>query len=235
MTDKIIEIDNLHKRYFLTKALNGVNLKVNSGVILGLLGPNGSGKSTLLKIIGGLVHPSAGTVSVNGQKPSVRIKKDVAYLPEIDYLYSWMTVAETIRFIAGFYSDWQDVRAKELLSLMDLDPKQKVGHLSKGKRALLKLLLVLSRKSPLVLLDEPLSGIDPPTRARIIRTIVGEYRMGEQTIILSTHQVGETEAIFDEVAFLNQGKVALHESAENLRNQYSCSMNDLWEKVYQEC
>lgn len=230
--DNIVEINNLHKRYFLTKALNGVDLQIKRGVIVGLLGPNGSGKSSLLKIIGGLVHPTAGKVLINGEKPSVRAKARVAYLPEIDYLYSWMTVKEIIGFVAAFYDDWEQERAQELLKLMGLELQHKVGNLSKGKRALLKLLLVLSRKASLVLLDEPLSGIDPPSRAKIIQAIVGEYRVGEQTIILSTHQVGETESIFDEVVFLHNGKVALKDSAENLRAQNNCSMNDLWERVY---
>jgi ABC-2 type transport system ATP-binding protein len=232
LVDNIIEINALHKSYFLAKALNGVNLQIKRGVILGLLGPNGSGKSSLLKIIAGLVHPTSGKIMVNGKKPSSHTKAEIAYLPEIDYLYSWMTVKETIDFIAAFYYDWQQERAKELLLLMGLELRQKVGNLSKGKRALLKLLLVLSRKTPLVLLDEPLSGIDPPSRSRIISAIVSEYRMGEQTIILSTHQVGETEAIFDEVVYLRDGKVALHDAAENLRINNNSSINDLWERVY---
>ncbi len=230
--DNIVEINKLHKRYFLTKALNGVDLQIRRGVIVGLLGPNGSGKSSLLKIIGGLVHPTAGKVLINGEKPSIRTKATVAYLPEIDHLYSWMTVKDTISFVAAFYKDWEPERAHELLELIGLELQQKVGNLSKGKRALLKLLLVLSRKAPLVLLDEPLSGIDPPSRAKIIQAIVSEYRVGEQTIILSTHQVGETESIFDEVIFLNNGQVALYDLAENLRAQNNCSMNDLWERVY---
>lgn len=234
VADNLVEIQALRKRYFLAHALNGVDLQVKRGVILGLLGPNGSGKSSLLKIMAGLVSPSSGMVAINGSSPSRLTKAQVAYLPEVDCLYGWMTVRETIDFVASFYRDWLPERAVTLLGLMGLEPRQKVGYLSKGKRALLKLLLAFSRRADLVLLDEPLSGIDPPTRAKILAAIVSEYRMGEQTIILSTHEVSEAESIFDEVVYLREGRVALMGAAETLRAEHGCSINDLWEKVVGE-
>lgn len=228
----LVEIKDLKKFYFRKHALDGITLNIKKGYILGLLGPNGSGKSTLLKIITGLVRPSSGQVLINGSAPSYQTKAQVAYLPEVDHLYAWMSVAEIIDFVAAFYQDWQPERAAQMLEIMKLDSKQKVRTLSKGQRAQLKLLLTLSRKVPLVLLDEPLSGIDPPSRARIISSIVNEYRAGEQTIIISTHQVGETETIFDEVLFLREGQIALQDSAENLRQQHGVSIQDLWGRVY---
>lgn len=233
VADNLVKIQALRKRYFFAQALNGVDLQVKRGVILGLLGPNGSGKSSLLKIMAGLVRPSSGTVSINGAIPSRFTKAHVAYLPEVDYLYGWMTVREIIDFVAAFYRDWQPERADAMLRLMGLELHQKVGHLSKGKRALLKLLLAFSRRADLVLLDEPLSGIDPPTRAKILAAIVSEYRVGEQTIILSTHEVSEAESVFEEVVYLREGRVALQGAAEALREEHGCSINDLWEKVYQ--
>ncbi|MBC7106115.1 MAG: ABC transporter ATP-binding protein, partial [Firmicutes bacterium] len=187
----IVEIDGLHKTYFRTRALSGIDLKLERGLIFGLLGPNGSGKSTLLKTIAGLVRPTSGRVLVDGQKPSAATRALVAYLPETDHLYPWMTVRETLDFVSAFHADWEASRAAALLAFMELDAARRVGDLSKGQRARLKLVLALSRRAPLVLLDEPLSGIDPPSRARIIRAVVGEYRLGEQTIVLSTHQVKE--------------------------------------------
>lgn len=228
----IVEIDNLHKTYFRTRALNGINLKLERGLIFGLLGPNGSGKSTLLKTIAGLVRPTSGRVLVDGQTPSAATKALVSYLPEADHFYSWMTVRETLDFVSAFYADWEEQRATELLAFMELDAARRVGDLSKGQRARFKLVLALSRRAPLVLLDEPLSGIDPPSRARIIRAIVGEYRLGEQTIILSTHQVKEAEGVFDRVIFLRDGRMALCEAAENLRAKHGCSVQELWERVY---
>jgi ABC-2 type transport system ATP-binding protein len=228
----IVEIDGLYKTYFRTRALNGVDLKLERGLIFGLLGPNGSGKSTLLKTIAGLVRPTSGRVLVNGQTPSVATRAMVAYLPETDHLYSWMTVREMLEFVSAFYADWDAQRAAALLAFMELDAGQRVGDLSKGQRARLKLVLALSRSAPLVLLDEPLSGIDPPSRARIIRSVVGEYRLGEQTIVFSTHQVKEAEGVFDRVVFLREGRVALCETAEKLRADHRCSVQDLWERVY---
>lgn len=228
----IVELQDVRKRYSRAKALDGITLNIKRGQILGLLGPNGSGKSTLLKTISGLVFPDSGDVLVEGQRPSYRTKAKVAFLPEIDYLYSWMTVKEIIDFVASFYSDWQVERAEELVKSLNIEKDQKIGNLSKGQRARLKLLLALSRNVPLVLLDEPLSGIDPPSRASIISSVVTEYRAGEQTIIFSTHEVRESESVFDDVVFLHKGKLKLYDSAENLRSQYGCSIQDLWRKVY---
>lgn len=228
----IVEIDGLCKTYFRARALNGVDLRIERGLILGLLGPNGSGKSTLLKSIAGLVRPTAGRVLIDGRPPSAATRALVAYLPEIDHLYAWMTVRETLDFVSAFYADWDAGRAAELLGAMELDAAQRVGDLSKGQRARLKLVLALARRAPLVLLDEPLSGIDPPSRARILSAIVGEYRLGEQTVILATHAVAEAEGLFDRVLFLREGRVALYGAAENLRAGHGCSIQDLWERVY---
>lgn len=228
----LLEIRDLKKNYYGTAALKGVSLKIRKGMILGLLGPNGSGKSTLLKAVAGLVRPSSGSIMINGVKPSFQTKADVAYLPEIDHLYAWMTVREIMGFVAAFYPDWEMERAMESLRQLNLNPGQKVGSLSKGQRAQLKLLLALARRVPLILLDEPLSGIDPPSRANIIQMLITGYRDGEQTIICSTHQVGEMEGIFDEVLFLRDGEVALWDSAEKLRQEHGCSIQDLWGRVY---
>jgi ABC-2 type transport system ATP-binding protein len=162
----------------------------------------------------------------------VHNKQHIAYLPEIDNLYGWMTVKETLRFLSGFYRDWQEEKATEMLLTMELDGKQMVRNLSKGMRARLKLIAALSRKVPLVLLDEPFSGIDPSSRAKIIRSIISEFQSDEQTILLSTHSVNESEPMFDDVIFLQQGRIKIYDSAENLRSAYGCSLENIWEKVY---
>ncbi len=228
----MIELKGVSKRYLLKQALTDIDLQIKKGSIVGLLGPNGSGKSTLLKMAAGLIYPSSGTIRVHGREPDVHNKNQVAYLPEIDHLYGWMTVTETLRFISSFYSDWQADKAAEMLVTMDLDGSQKVKNLSKGMRARLKLIAALSRNVPLVLLDEPFSGIDPPSRSKIIRSIINEYESGEQTIVLSTHSVNESEPMFDDVIFLHNGRVKIYDSAENLRSAYGCSLENIWEKVY---
>ncbi|HZG58403.1 ABC transporter ATP-binding protein [Paenibacillus sp.] len=228
----MIEMQGVHKRYLLKKALTDVDLRIRRGAIVGLLGPNGSGKSTMLKMLAGLIYPTSGTILVNGRKPDVRNKSQIAYLPEIDHLYGWMTVGETLKFLSGFYADWQDEKAAELLQTMELDAGQKVRHLSKGLRARLKLIGAFARQAPLVLLDEPFSGIDPSSRAKIIRSILAEFQSGEQTIVLSTHSLKEAEPMFDDVIFLQHGQVVHCEPAERLRAEYGCSLENIWEKVY---
>ena len=228
----VIEMTGIHKRYLLKHALKGIDLRIQRGTIVGLLGPNGSGKSTLLKMLAGLIYPTSGLIRVNGREPDVRNKAHIAYLPEIDNLYGWMTVKETLGFVASFYRDWETDKAAHMLDAMELDPKQKVRNLSKGMRARLKLIVALSRNVPLVLLDEPFSGIDPSSRAAIIRSIIREFRSDEQTIVLSTHSVKESEPMFDDVVFLRDGQVHTHDTAENLRTEYGCSLENLWEKVY---
>ncbi|MFK7692065.1 ABC transporter ATP-binding protein [Paenibacillus sp. HJGM_3] len=228
----MIELEGIHKRYLLKHAVNGIDLQIRKGSIVGLLGPNGSGKSTLLKMLAGLIYPTSGSIRVNGREPDVRNKTQIAYLPEIDHLYGWMTVKETLRFISGFYGDWQARKAAELLETMELEEKMKVRNLSKGQRARLKLIAALSRDVPLVLLDEPFSGIDPSSRAKIIRSIIQQFQSDEQTIVLSTHSLNESEPMFDDVIFLQNGRVKLYDTAENLRSDFGCSLENIWEKVY---
>jgi ABC-2 type transport system ATP-binding protein len=228
----MIELKDIHKKYLLKKAISGIDLQIKKGTIVGLLGPNGSGKSTLLKMMAGLIYPTSGTILVGGRRPDVHNKQHVAYLPEIDNLYGWMTVKETLKFISGFYKDWQAERAAEMLVKMELDENQKVRNLSKGMRARLKLIAALSRNVPLILLDEPFSGIDPSSRAKIIRSIISEFQSDEQTILLSTHSVNESEPMFDDVIFLQNGQVTIFDSTENLREKYGCSLENIWEKVY---
>ncbi len=228
----IVEITELKKRYLRVTALDGINLRITTGKIWGLLGPNGSGKSTLLKCIAGLVRPDSGMIRINNLPPLRHTKADIAFMPEIDNLYRWMTVGEAIRFIATFYDDWQVEREKELLEFMKLDPNYKVGALSKGMRARLKLVLILARNAKLILLDEPLSGIDPASRDRIVEGVVRQFRNEVQTMVLSTHEVDETERIFDSVVFLSEGQVYLVDEAEELRLKHNKSINELFKEVY---
>lgn len=228
----IVEFDAVTKRYGKTRALSELTIAIERGLITGLLGPNGSGKSTMLKLIAGLVQPTGGTVLVDGERPSLKAKVKIAYLPEIDYLYGWMSVAETIRFISSFYADWDVKRAEALLDFMHLPADTAVGRLSRGMRARLKLVLAMARNAELVLLDEPLSGIDPPSRSKIIRAIAGEYRSGKQTIVFSTHEVMESESVFDKVMLLDEGRLKLTGNADDVRQEHGKSIQDLLEEVY---
>jgi ABC-2 type transport system ATP-binding protein len=222
----------LRKKYPKVEALKGVDLALPQGEIWGLLGPNGSGKSTLLKCIIGLVKPDGGEIKILGQVPSRRTKAQIAFVPEVENLYRWMTVRQAIDFTASFYEDWDEGRIPGLLEFMGLDPDKKVSSLSKGMRARLKLILALARKAPLLLLDEPFSGIDPASRDRIVEGIVRQFKSEEQSMIISTHAVGDTEQLFDGVVFLDEGTVSLQGNAEDLRDQYGKSINDLFKEVF---
>lgn len=232
MQDNLVKAENLAKAYFRAKALDGVSFELQRGSILGLLGPNGAGKSTLLKIIAGLVKPTYGRILVDGRVPSRETKELVAYLPEIDHLYGWMTVRETLDFVSSFHSDWSKEREAGLLGAMGLDPLQQVGKLSKGLRARLKIILAMSRQAQLVLLDEPLSGIDVPSRAKIIRAIISEFRSDEQTVVMSTHDVADAENIFDTVLLMDKGKLRLFSDVDSIRAERGVSIQGLMEEEY---
>lgn len=227
-----VVLENVSKRFGRKQAIAELSYTIREGTILALLGPNGSGKSTLLKLIAGLYHPDSGRILIDGERPSPKTKARLAYMPEIDYLYSWMSVRQILDYVGGFYRDWDRDRARELVEFMGLDPDAKVGKLSKGMRARLKITVAMSRSAGLVLLDEPLSGIDPPSRSKVLRAIVSEYRVGSQTIVMSTHDVAESESLFEEVLFIREGRVALAGEAERLREERGKSVRDLFEEVY---
>jgi len=233
MSEPLLDITGLTKRYGATLALDSLDLSLAGGTILGLVGPNGSGKSTLLKTIAGLLHPTSGEVRVFGLRPGRATKERTAYLPEVDCLHRDSSVQGMLGYVSAFCRDWSRERAGSLLSFMGLDPDARVAGLSKGMRARLKLVLALARTAPLVLLDEPLSGIDPSSRGRIVQAIIREYRTERQTLVFSTHEIHHAEPIFDQVLFLEKGRIRLLGEAEDLREQHSCSLEELFQEVYE--
>lgn len=228
----MIEFINVNKTFRKTKALDELNLKIEPGKIIGLLGPNGSGKSTSLKMIAGLNRPDSGEILISGKKPCIDTKKDIAYLPEIDYLHSNMNIKQMSEFISSFYSDWDFNKYKELLKFLNLEENMIIGKVSKGMRAKIKLLLAFSRNAKIILLDEPLSGIDILTREEIIEAVIRDYREGEQTIIFSTHEISETENIFEDVIFMEKGKVKLSGNVDDIKMQYNMSLREVMKEVY---
>lgn len=228
----VVEFHDVKKKFRRVDALEGVTLTLPEGRIIGLLGPNGSGKSTFLKLIAGVYRPTSGSVTIDGEAPSFRTKAKVAYLPEIDYLYGWMSVAQIIGYVRPFYPDWDDEKARELLAFLELPEDARVSRLSKGMRARLKILLAMARHAEVILLDEPLSGIDPPSRTRVMSVLVSHFRSERQTVVMSTHDVVEAESLFDQVLFLRKGRVALFGDAEALREERGTSIKDLFEEVY---
>ena len=226
-----IQLTGIHKRYFRSHALRGIDVSIDKGKIVGLLGPNGAGKSTLLKICAGLVSPTSGKARVLGQDISTATKGMTAYIPDIDTFYSWMTVRQAIAFENSMFDDFVITDAMDLVRELKLDPDNKISSLSRGQRGRLKLVLAMSRRAELVLMDEPLSGIDPPSRTAILETIADRYRAGEQTIIISTHEVLESEKLFEDVIFLSEGRIVLSGEADRLRAERGKSLNEIFREV----
>jgi len=227
----MIEFKNVSKSFGSTVALNDVSLVFPRGKIIGLFGPNGAGKSTSIKLIMGLNRPDRGEVRVDGENPQNK-KQDMAYLPEIDHLYPWMNIAQAADFTRTFYADWDEAKYRELIKFLNLQEDMKISKISKGQRAKTKLLLTVSRRAPYLLMDEPLSGIDILTREEIINTLIRDYREGEQTIIISTHEIAEVESLVDEVIFLDRGQIKLSGNAEDLRVKRNMSLVELMKEAF---
>ncbi|MFA6111714.1 MAG: ABC transporter ATP-binding protein [Candidatus Latescibacterota bacterium] len=227
----MIELEQVTKRYFLTKALKGISLRIDGGRVVGILGENGSGKSTLLKILAGVTRATSGEVRLFSEPVSRKTRAFTSYLPEINPFYDWMRVTEQLEFLSAFYPGWDPIKQAELLSLMALSGDAKVGELSRGQQARLKVVAAFAWPSRLVLMDEPLGSIDPPSRKRIVKALFDQYRVGEQTVLVSTHLVDEVEEVVEEVIYLRQGEVALQGNADQLRQERGKSLLDLFEEV----
>lgn len=219
-----IKLNDVTKKYGAEKALNSVTLHFEPGKIYGLLGPNGSGKSTTLKLITGLVYPNSGTVSVLQEKVTRRISKRVAYLTELDMFYDSFTTGKMIDFYNSQFPDFDREKAFQLLQEMELSTDKKIKQLSKGNRGRLKLVLTLARDVPVVLLDEPFSGLDPMVRDSIVKSLLTYINFEEQTVIIATHEIDEIEPIMDEVVAIYNGDIIGHENVETLREEQGLSV-----------
>ena len=228
---EIVRCNDLTKKYDKFTALNHIHFTLESGKIVGLLGPNGSGKTTLIKLLNGLLTPSEGEIFIAGQKIGVETKKLVAYLPDNSYLNSWMTVEQIVAYFADFYEDFCPERAYEMLARLDIAPERKLKTLSKGNKEKVCLILVMSRKARLYVLDEPIAGVDPAARDYVISTILNNYNP-EATVIISTHLIADIEQILDEVLFLQNGQLLLQKTVDQIREENGKSVDELFREVF---
>ena len=227
----ILECNNLTKTYAGVTALDHVDLAIDPGRIVGLLGPNGSGKTTLIKLAAGLLQPTQGQILIDGKKPSPETNAVLSYLPERIALSQWIKVTQVLDFFCDFYHDFDRSAAEAMLAQLQIAPNQVLKQMSKGTKEKVQLILAMSRKAKLYLLDEPIGGVDPATRDYILHTILSNYNP-EAAVIISTHLIGDVEQILDEVVFLSRGQIALHDSCEAIREQQGKSVDQLFREVF---
>ena len=226
-----IEIENLTKRFGDLTALDNINISLEKGQIVGLLGPNGSGKTTLIKILNGLLTPTEGSAKINGMEPGVGTKKVVAYLPDRNALPDYMTTDQLMDLYGDFFADFNRLKAESMVDDLGIDRKQQMKKMSKGTKEKLQLCLVMARDAEVYLLDEPIGGVDPATRDYILRTIISNYNE-DAVVIISTHLIADIESVLDDVIFLKAGKVELHRSAEEIREETGESVDQLFREVF---
>lgn len=229
--EPILECTDLTKKYGSKYALYNLNLSLERGQIVGLLGPNGSGKTTLIKLANSLLHATSGQILINGAEPGVETKEIVSYLPDRNYLSKHMRVDEIIAYYNTFYDNFSMDRAVKMTDALDIDRHARLSSLSKGTLEKVQLILVMSRKAQLYILDEPIGGVDPAARDYILQTILTNYDKNA-TVLISTHLISDIENILDHVVFLKEGQVILNASVDEIRTQHGKSVDTLFREVF---
>lgn len=230
---ELLKIENLWKRYNLKTVLQDLSATISEGKIIGLVGDNGSGKTTLLKMIAGLRYPSKGTITIEGQKVGIETKKTVSFMPDSPVFDEWMTIKDAVVFYRDFYSDFDFHQAMDLIAEFKMPLEEHIVALSKGGVEKLQLILTFSRQAKLYILDEPLGGIDLVSRKHVLDLILKFYRE-DCTILISTHLIEEIENIFDEVIFLKDGTIILHENVEEIRFHHGKAVHELFREVFEQ-
>ena len=227
----IVQISGLNKSYGYKQIIKDMNLNLEGGKIIGLLGPNGSGKSTLIKILGGVLKPDSGNVTIDGKQIGIDTKRIVSYLPERTYLSPSMKVREAISMFADFYEDFRTERAEEMLNRLNINLNDTIKSLSKGTREKVQLVLVMSRDALVYLLDEPMGGVDPAAREYILKTILSNYNENA-CVIISTHLISDVEKVLDQVLFIQNGNVILNSTVDEIRDEKKESVDALFREVF---
>ena len=227
----ILTCKGLSKRFGGTQALDQVDITIEPGRIVGLLGPNGSGKTTLIKLANGLLTPSEGEIRICDLAPGKESHACVSYLPERTAIPTWMSVTQLLDFYQDFYADFRRDAAEEMLAHLNIPPKQRIKQMSKGTREKVQLIMVMSRAAKLYLLDEPIGGVDPATRDYILSTIIGNYNP-DAAVVISTHLIADVEKVLDDVVFINQGRIMLQASVDQIREEKGMSVDALFREVF---
>lgn len=226
-----LQTQGLSMRYHTALALDGLDLALPQGKTIGLLGPNGSGKTTLIKLAAGLLTPTAGTITVCGEKIGTGSKALVSYLPDRTYFSRQQKIRELLDLFQDFYPDFDRVRAEQMLAALGISQEARLKTLSKGNQEKVQLVLVMSRRAKLYLLDEPIGGVDPAARDYILNTIITNYDP-TATVVISTHLIADVERVLDEFVFLYQGKVVRRGIADETREETGKSLDELFREVF---
>lgn len=227
----ILEYKAVSKSFGEKQVLKNINLQIEANKIIGLLGKNGSGKSTLFKLANDLLTASSGEVLIDGKPVSVESKKIVSYLPERPYLSPSMKVSDAIKLFETFYEDFDSEKAENLLKDLELDKDMRLSKMSKGMKEKVQLVLVMSRKAKIYILDEPLGGVDPASRDYILQTILKNFDENA-TLLISTHMISDIEKILDEVIFIDNGEIVIQSDADELRKKEKCSIDEIFRRKF---
>lgn len=200
----IVEFKGVFKNYGKKEVLKKISFNLEKGKIIGLLGPNGNGKTTLIKLINGLLTEDNGRILIDGKQRGIETKKIISYLPDKSYLNDYMKVKDILKFFNDFYEDFDMNTAKDMLNKLKIDENDKLKTMSKGTKEKVQLILVMSRKAKLYVLDEPIGGVDPAARTYILNTILENYSE-DSTILIATHLISEIENYCDEIMFISNG------------------------------
>lgn len=227
----MLKCENVVKKYMTVTAVKDVSFEIERGKIYALLGPNGSGKTTLMKMIAGLTSPNSGKITMDGEDLAVKHKAKIAYMPTEGFFYPYMNCKDVGTYYQDFFEDFSMERFEELMEKMQLQHKDKVSKMSSGMMAKLKIAVTLARKAELILLDEPLNGIDIIARENIIHTVISSASE-DCAIVLSSHLVDELEKIIDYALFMKDGEMVLKGHAEGLREEMGKSIVDIYKSIY---
>ncbi|WNZ89018.1 ABC transporter ATP-binding protein [Streptococcus iniae] len=228
---QLLQLHHVSKSYGGKKVIDDLTFTIPSGKIIGLLGPNGCGKTTLIKMINGLLQPNKGDIVIDGFRPSIETKRIVSYLPDTSYLREEMKISDIINYFDDFYVDFNKNKAHSLFRDLNLDLDERLKNLSKGNKEKVQIILVMSRKAKLYILDEPLGGVAPAAREYILKTIINNYSE-DASVLISTHLISDIEPILDEAIFLKNGKVAISGNVDDLRENEGQSIDSLFRKTY---
>ena len=227
----ILEYKNVSKSFGEKQVLKNINLKIKAGKVVGLLGKNGSGKSTLFKLANDLLTVTSGEILIDGNPVGVQSKKVISYLPERTYLDSGLRVCDAIKLFETFYDDFDKGKAELLLQDLQLDKDMRLSKMSKGMKEKVQLVLVMSRRAKIYILDEPLGGVDPASRDYILQTILKNFDK-DATLFISTHMIADIEKILDEVVIIDNGEIALHKGANALRKSENATIDEIFRRRF---